>query len=65
MLNYLKSIYVGRKIQWISRGQELFPQPRACIKVDAYYGYQDEAPKYFVFVKGINTGIPIEEVRIA
>jgi len=62
MINRLKQQYIGRKVQWILRGQYIFPESKTCTNVLAYFA--SNPIKYYIWVSDVNTAIPIEEIEI-
>lgn len=63
-LEIIRFKYIGRKVQWVSCGQEMFNEPQTCLMVDSFYNNKKSKTEYFVFVDGVSTGIPLDEVEL-
>ena len=61
----LRKAYLGKKIQWVQDGQEIFEEPKVCTDILKFLSakYFGNEP-YFAFVEGSDTGIPLEQVEI-
>ena len=63
-LDALRNKYVDKKVQWVSRGQEILVEPSICYYVNAHLDEQTNKVSYFAFIEGVTTGVPVAEIEI-